>query len=374
LVQFPKQRDKIQQLNLCRTTFSQNCIYPMSLLDFELEEVRKLLKNGTVIEHSRLVLCDHSLIRIEIEQNISRKLIVILRFPENYPNEIILIELKSKTLDEKVLDSFVPIFENYCKDFLGKPQVIPLLKFIAKTLEDNPLCICYDEIIRLKKLLETTSGELKLKQKKATVSLTARGGQYYFNINVVVPVDYPHSRPTWEGVDTNIPGILQRFLNGQAKEIVRRCVEPPLRPGKQEFKVRPSLFLALSFIVEAVKDFHQEVCPVCKNSCLPQSPVDVITNEGDNRYVERAFCGHLYHAGCLKKYFREPPFVEGGKLCAAKSKHARPDGKGRGSVEEGCGQRLIHDKWALDPKKAELRWAHKKARDRELEEVVDFLK
>lgn len=38
-----------------------------------------------------------------------------------------------------------------------------------------------------------------------------------------------------------------------------------------------------------------------------------------------------------------------------------------------CGVRVSHDRWALNVKLAEARWAQQQARERELEEVKDFL-
>lgn len=37
------------------------------------------------------------------------------------------------------------------------------------------------------------------------------------------------------------------------------------------------------------------------------------------------------------------------------------------------GKQIFHDKWKVSPELAEARWAHKQARQRELDEVVDFL-
>lgn len=295
---------------------------------------------------------------------------------------------------DKVLDTFEKTCEKYCKEnLLGKPQIIQLLKFLAKTLEENPLCICYDEVIALKELIARTSSELRLKQKRSTVTLNAKGGTYFFKIDIFIPVNYPDERPTWEKFESNLPESLTRFLNGQTKEIIRRYVEPPARLAKDAppFKAQPSLYKALYFLIQAVHDFHQELCPVCNVKCLPNDPKDVTNKESDDLFVERAYCGHIYHAVCLKNYFREPPFIDGGKLCAAESKHARPDifgamigetkprngttGTSSGNRDKStkvCGLRLMHDRWAIDPKKAEQRWAHKKARDRELEEVMDF--
>lgn len=38
-----------------------------------------------------------------------------------------------------------------------------------------------------------------------------------------------------------------------------------------------------------------------------------------------------------------------------------------------CGIRIAHDRWVLNVKLAEVRWAQQQARERELEEVKDFL-
>lgn len=43
------------------------------------------------------------------------------------------------------------------------------------------------------------------------------------------------------------------------------------------------------------------------------------------------------------------------------------------SNENVCGIRISHDRWALNVKLAEARWAQQQARERELEEVKDFL-
>lgn len=324
-------------------------------------------------------------VRVEITQTISRRLTICLRFPkDDYPNQPLLVELKSKSLTDKFLDNLTKTSEVHCREnFLGKPQILPLLKFLSNTLHENPLCICYDEVVALKQLVIGTDSVIKLKQKKSCVGVNARAEKYFFKLDVYVPPDYPHSRPEWTLFESNFPDMLTRYLNGQAKEIVRRCVEAPLREikGASPFMVRPSLEKAFEFLIKATHEFHAELCPVCRKKCLPKDPKDVVSDENHDQYVERAFCGHIYHSGCLQKYFCEPPFPVGGKLCLADKKHARPDSiavkvhkSAMKNNVSGCGQRLMHDKWALDPKKAEQRWAHKKARDRELEEVEDFFK
>ena len=38
-----------------------------------------------------------------------------------------------------------------------------------------------------------------------------------------------------------------------------------------------------------------------------------------------------------------------------------------------CKKRIYHETWKVTPELAEARWAHEQAKNRELEEVVDFV-
>lgn len=127
---------------------------------------------------------------MEIKQTFSRQLAICLRFSDTYPNASILIELKSKTLSTKVLSGLTNLSERHAKEFLGKPQAFEVIKFISNYLQENPLCIVYDEIFELRKLL-INDCDIKLKQKQQSILLTARGGEYYFKIKVFIPDEYP---------------------------------------------------------------------------------------------------------------------------------------------------------------------------------------
>lgn len=294
------------------------------------------------------------------------------------------MEFKSKTMSLTFLERFTKICDEKALEFVGKPQVMTMLKFVDVYLRENPLCIVTEEIFNIKTLLDSTSGELKLRQKTSSVGLTAKGGPFYFKAKFHVPEQYPVQRIQWEDFDCNLPPPLVRFVDGQAKEIARQCVEPPLRQLQNNpvFTPRPSLERTLRFIVEAMKGFPHERCPVCNEHSLPEESANVILSEEDDRYVIRMFCGHVYHQDCLRKFMSEPPFPLGGKICPATKKHPRSDRRGGGkrvasggtTGSELCQQRVTHDKWGLnDVKSAEAKWAHQQARIRELEEVIDFL-
>lgn len=204
-------------------------------------------------------------------------------------------------------------------------------------MRENPLCIVYDEIAAIKSMLRPNNkistddnGELKCFQKSSSVLLTVNGGDYYYKSKFHIPETYPMQSIEWTEYKSNFPITLLRFLNGQAKEISRKCVERPLRMSDNEiFIAKPSLLKTLKFMVEATMDFHNELCPVCEGKVLPASAADVETNDTSDQYVERVYCGHIYHQGCLKRFMREPPFPPGGKLCPAKKAHPRSDYTGR---------------------------------------------
>lgn len=85
-----------------------------------------------------------------------------------------------------------------------------------------------------------------------------------------------------------------------------------------------------------------------------QDPAAAVTDDNDDLHVERILCGHLYHLKCLSDYMKTPPFA-GGKKCLI------------------CKERVCHEKHKIAPELAEARWAHLQARQRELDDVVDFL-
>ncbi|XP_055838714.1 uncharacterized protein LOC129906811 [Episyrphus balteatus] len=355
----------------------------MSTIDFEIEEIKKLCQN--VVENSKIITCTPVLVRVDIIQTNSRQLSVCLRFPENYPQSPILVEIKSRTLSGKFLDALANLAEKKAKEILGKPQVIHVLKFIEHYLKENPLCVAYDEILNLKKSLGSNANELlKLKQKTSSVHLVVKGGHYFYKVKADVPIDYPKQCVVLRDAETNLPAVLLRYLNGQSKEIARQCVEPPLRVTKdksaQPFQPVPSLYKSLQFCIDATLDFYEEKCPICDEAVLPKDSTDLITDDTSDMHCERVYCGHLFHQGCLKKYLQEPPFPKGGKNCPAKKRHPRSDSSYSNNLkammnneEMTCGIRLAHDRWVLNVKVAETRWAQKQARVRELEEVADFL-
>ena len=307
----------------------------MGLIDDELKEIRAVCE--TQIPNSKVVAAVRDLVRIELEKTECKKLACCFIFPDNYPHNPILFELKSRTLSLKLLDGLTKVTEQECKKILGKPQILFATKFILKFIEDNPLCCCSEEISKVKSLLGPDD-VIKLSQKNSSVTLTISKEKYFVKCKLVIPDNYPKDRVEVSLVDCNFPRVFRAWFIENAKELARRCVEAPLKPkpSAPAFTVKPSLEPAVSFLVASVQRYPTEQCQVCRQRLFPPDPVHAVHNEKAAAHVERVYCGHAYHHDCLILYLKTPPF-DGGKKCP------------------GCGKRIYHEKWKVTPELAEAR-------------------
>lgn len=278
-----------------------------------------------------------------------------LTYPQHYPQHHILVELKSRHLARKLLDGLEKVAEKEAKKYVGKPHVLFILKLIGQFLDDNPLACCSEEITKVKEMLGDND-KLKLSQKTSSIHLCLTQNEYYFKLKITVPNQYPKERIKLSAIESNFPRVFKVWFAEQAKEIARRCVEPPAikpKPNQPPFVAKPSLEPAVSFIIKYVQRYPDEICQKCRKPAFPKDPAQAVHNENAAAHVERVYCSHVYHHDCLILYMKTPPF-EGGKKCLA------------------CHNRIYHEKWKVTPQLAEARWAHEQARERELGEVVDF--
>lgn len=160
----------------------------MGFIEDELSEVRKLCEN--VVPGTRLVSCVKTMVRVEIKKTEDKSLVVCMQFTETYPKTAVLIELKSKSLSEKLLNGLTNVCEQEAKKYLGKAQVLNVIKFLRNFIEENPLCCCYDEVNALKKTLDGID-ELKLKQKTSCIVAKVSNKLYYLNCRIAIPDEYP---------------------------------------------------------------------------------------------------------------------------------------------------------------------------------------
>ncbi|XP_067124698.1 uncharacterized protein [Centruroides vittatus] len=288
----------------------------MDVIDEELNDIKHHCED--VIKGSKVISSVRAMVRVDIICTEHKQITVCIQFPEKYPMQPLLIELKSKYLSERLLDRLTKICDEECKKYIEKPQILKILKFIRNFIDDNPLCVCSEEITNIKKELIDKQDELKLKQKNSSISLRVFQDLYFLAIKITIPENYP----------------------------LKQIESPPFEP-------KPSLWPVVSFLISRVKYYPLENCQLCKKRCFPHDPKDIMTEVTNDLHIERVYCDHLFHNGCLNRFMKTPPF-QGGKKCP------------------GCKQRIYHEKWKVTPQLAEARWAHHEAKKRELGEVVEF--
>lgn len=322
------------------------------VIESELAQVKQ---KAPLIEGVTLVTCVKLSVRLAIKVTDQKHVTLIGIFPPKYPLEPLIMELKSKTLSEKLLDGLLKVCEEQAKKWVGQRQILLMTNFVLNFLHENPLCVCSDEIQTVKKTLLSPEDTLKVKQKTSEVALRIKQDNYFMHIRIGIPEGYPAKQVTVEVDEHNYPDLLKMNFAAQAVEISRRCVQAPIKrkPKDPPFQPKASLLPVCKFLIEdSLKKYPKMSCSICKEQALPFDPEEKQMDPRKN--VERVYCGHLFHLYCLKKYLKTPPFADG-KNC--------PD----------CGKQIFHEKWRISPQLAEARWAHKQARQRELAEVMDFL-
>lgn len=286
-----------------------------------------------------------------------KKLTVSLHYPSNYPHETLHVELKSKHLSYDILQQVAKVCMEELKSQIGYQQVLFATNFLKKLLDENPLLPCKDELNQARDSFLEETDIMKLKRKQGIIILDLKKNDYSYKVKIEVPDDYPKVPVVLKPEKNNFPATLAYYFVCQAKEIARTSTMKPLDIKKRaNFSPNPHVYEIIKFLTQdCIKTYPKAVCPLCKKQCLPDDPKDVVKNGEHANYVERIYCGHLYHHGCLDSYMKAPPF-KGGKKCVV------------------CGKRVAHDKFNIPPRIAEQRWAHCEARKREIDEITDFLK
>ncbi|RUS76937.1 hypothetical protein EGW08_015310 [Elysia chlorotica] len=327
-------------------------VIPSKALTAELDSVKTEIPK---LEDVKLIAAVPQLVRSEIYKTEHKQVSVTCMFQPGYPDVPLVTEIKSKTLGYKFMSGLAKVCDTEAKKYLGQPQVVHIVQFVSNFLDENPLCVCADEISLVKGKLCGAKDEVKLKQKTSQVVLKICQEEYFLNLRMTIPDDYPLRQIVPEITDHNFPEFLRTNFQAQATEAARQCVQPPLKkkPKDPPFVPKPSLRPVAEYVIECVKKYPLEICPLCHERALPVDSTSESATRGKYR-VEKVYCGHLFHLICLTKFMKTPPFSEG-KFCPS------------------CGKQIFHEKFKVSAKVLEDRWAHKQAKQRELEEVVDFL-
>eukprot|EP00033_Pygsuia_biforma_P004168 GCRY01004575.1.p1 GENE.GCRY01004575.1~~GCRY01004575.1.p1 ORF type:complete len:434 (-),score=98.96 GCRY01004575.1:338-1567(-) len=316
----------------------------------ELESISKK------IPKKELQACHPQLVLVNLQKTKYKRISIHLRFPDNYPQSPLLIELKSKTLPEKLLKKLTLVCEKECQANLGKAQILALVDVVRLFVNTNMLITCWEEILMIKSKYLGPKDVLKMNEKTGVIKIKLNEGKYNYSMEITIPDEYPVEPPEFKMTASNFPYNYQRIFLAQTEEqarMVHRNYSPKARKNAPPPEPAPCLGAAVFFLSrDLVHCYPRAACQLCHEQLFPEDPAKGMQGVEKAKRVERVYCGHLYHFGCLDKYMTTPPF---GKACP------------------GCNQRIYHPKWTPDIDLLEKRWATQQARIREVMDVTEFL-
>ena len=171
--------------------------------DFLQRELAHVKAKIGDIENTELITCVEVSVRVKISLTERKELTVCFHFPKEYPRKPILLEFKSNVMSYKLLDGLAKVMEDEAKKMIGQYQVVQIVKLIKKFMDDNPLCVCSEEISAIRKNFLGPNDEMKLKQKSSQVILKLKEKAYFINVKFTIPDDYPNELTTIDVTDTN---------------------------------------------------------------------------------------------------------------------------------------------------------------------------
>lgn len=327
----------------------------MSFLEGELARVSRDVVAS--VEGLQLLSSSPHSVQVQITKTEHKQLRLLIMFPEGYPKVTLMVQVKSKSLPDRVMKLIETIAEKEAARLINQYQVISICKVVRQFLDENMFIVCAAELDSIKKQLLGKGDDLKIKQKAGSFTVSVKKKGYHMTLKFSVDDDYPKTNARIENKGTNFPLDLAEMFVRQGIELSRRCIIPPvmLKLGDPPFREKPSILPVAEYLIrDCIQFYPVENCSLCESPAFPPDPKDVTQDIRNPKYVEYVYCSHIFHHKCLDTYMKTPPF-KGGKKCPI------------------CGKRIYHEKWKATPELAEKRWAYKQAKDRELAEVSDFM-
>ena len=151
------------------------------------------------------------------------RVLLRLRFTENYPNELPTLELSSPTLPLPLLQNKEKECLENARQFLGQSMMRAIYEPIYKFIHTNMFVPCWKEMKQIATICDG-KGKVGADEKDGTVQLRLKCGAYKQGIKLTVPYNYPEEGVKIEFLYSNFPTDIQYMFQSQADDIVRRCV------------------------------------------------------------------------------------------------------------------------------------------------------
>lgn len=182
----------------------------------DIEIVRKLVPEAAI-----LTLTPQVITVVIIRTQYSR-VQLRLQYPENYPNELPIVELASHTLPMPLLRNKEKECLDKAKENIGKAQFFCIYENIYNFIHTNMFIPCWKEMKEINKLMEG-KGQIGCNEKEGIISIRLIANNYKFNVKLTIPENYPETGVQFEFLQTNIPADLIVPYKAISEELVKKC-------------------------------------------------------------------------------------------------------------------------------------------------------
>ena len=192
----------------------------------DLEQVRAIIGKSTADSRGEaLRCCSQELVHCVFTANRYRKVNLRLHL-KGYPEQRSpIVEMDSAYIRPGVVKKLTKAVEARIADAAkaGDMQILAAVTFLRKTVMENRLLCCMDEVRKEQKAMGNTCSKLVTKDDSGLIRFSLANGAYKLTLELRIPDGYPAGQVSVTLRKSNFPKSVLHVYQAQADEIARRC-------------------------------------------------------------------------------------------------------------------------------------------------------
>ena len=145
-----------------------------------------------------------------------------ISYPENAKAHF---ELKSNSMPPRMVQLFIKKIEKHIEEQYKekKEHVLSTYQFLTNALENNNLLPCFFEFAQIKQVIDPKKGDvLKPLEKAGKLKVTLKEGEFFANMEFVVPPMYPMQSVKFTVKEHNFNSVFADIFVTHTNNIIRR--------------------------------------------------------------------------------------------------------------------------------------------------------
>ena len=159
-----------------------------------------------------------------VQRTLFRQVVVRLQSKEGYPKEYPLIELRSKFIEDSVLEKLeTAAIDKVREQKESKSILLSLIEFFHFSVHNNKLLHCKDELDEIHSLIKSDD-VIKLNYKRGTILIHQREMNYHAKFRITVPDEYPEEPVEFVFLENNFHPFLTSLFTTRVQFLLKRVL------------------------------------------------------------------------------------------------------------------------------------------------------